>query len=80
MTKPYYTSQDGEDLLGFLEKSLTKEQAIAMYKMNMMKYAYRFDKKNGVEDLDKIIDYATRCKQYLNTEKKVVITNGQDNL
>lgn len=80
MTTPYYTSKDGEDLLTFLEKSQDYKENIAMYKMNLMKYSMRFDKKNGAEDLDKIIDYAQRCKSYIqsatNEDTKVVVKNG----
>lgn len=80
MTTPYYTSKDGEDLLAFLEKSQDYKENIAMYKMNLMKYSMRFDKKNGAEDLDKIIDYAQRCKSYIqnatNEDTKVVVKNG----
>lgn len=80
MTTPYYTSKDGEDLLAFLEKSQDYKENIAMYKMNLMKYSMRFDKKNGAEDLDKIVDYAQRCKSYIqsatNEDTKVVVKNG----
>lgn len=78
MTTPYYTSKDGEDLLAFLEKSQDYKENISMYKMNMMKYALRFDKKNGSQDLDKIIDYAQRCKSYIDSadnKTKVVVNN-----
>ena len=54
-----------------IKASMTKEAFIGYLKGNMMKYIWRYEKKNGVEDLQKAEWYLTRL-----IKENVTIDNG----
>ena len=65
-----YSGRSG-DLLDALENDiLSREEMIGAYKMNIIKYVARFDKKNGLQDLNKACVYMSRLMNYLDTEDK----------
>lgn len=63
--KPDYYKKDGKDLLDeFFNTLMTKEQAIGFCLGNAIKYLTRYDKKNGLEDLQKANEYLNRMLKY----------------
>lgn len=68
--KPSHYMDGEHDLLSHLEDVLTYEQMQGAYKFNIIKYAVRYDEKNGVEDLQKLLEYAKRLKDYELRENK----------
>lgn len=48
---PHY--QGEVECIAAIRSSMTKEQFIGYLKGNIQKYIWRFDKKNGLEDLQK---------------------------
>lgn len=48
---PHY--QGEVECISAIKASMTKEQFIGYLKGNIQKYIWRFDKKNGLEDLQK---------------------------
>lgn len=48
---PHY--QGEIECIAAIKASMTKEQFIGYLKGNIQKYIWRFDKKNGLEDLQK---------------------------
>lgn len=65
-----YSGRSGDLLDGFENDILSHDEMIGAYKMNIIKYVARFDKKNGLEDLNKACVYISRLMNYLNTEDK----------
>ena len=64
--EPEHYKGEGGDLLDAMENNIfTREEMIGAYKFNLIKYAVRFDKKNGIEDLDKLNEYSFRLRGYL---------------
>lgn len=62
--KPSHYKDGDHDLLWHLEDVLTKEQMRGAYKFNIIKYAVRYEEKNGIEDLEKLIEYAKRLQSF----------------
>ena len=66
---PHYQSQSGIEVIDVIEAFTDGLNGIeAADTANIIKYACRWSKKNGIQDVDKIIWYATHLKNYL--EKK----------
>lgn len=66
---PHYQSQSGIEVIDVIEAFTDGLNGIeATDTANIIKYACRWSKKNGIQDVDKIIWYATHLKNYL--EKK----------
>jgi len=66
---PHYQSQSGIEVIDVIEAFTDGLNGIeAADTANIIKYACRWNKKNGIQDVDKIIWYATHLKNYL--EKK----------
>lgn len=59
-------SADGIDLIDFWNMQMTPEELQGAYKSQISKYAIRLGRKDDkVKELNKIIDYATRYRDYL---------------
>ena len=66
---PHYQSESGIEVIDVIEAFTDGLNGIeAADTANIIKYACRWNKKNGIQDVDKIIWYATHLKNYL--EKK----------
>ena len=62
---PAHYQKDGQDLLSHLEHILPEEQMRGSYRFNIMKYATRAGRKDDITlEIDKIIQYAKRWKQF----------------
>lgn len=69
--EPEHYKGEGGDLLDAMENNIfTREEMIGAYKFNLIKYAVRFDKKNGIEDLDKLNEYSFRLRGYLENHEE----------
>lgn len=65
----HYQSESGMEVIDVIEAFTDGLNGIeAADTANIIKYACRWNKKNGIQDVDKIIWYATHLKNYL--EKK----------
>lgn len=53
MIKPDYYHQGNIDVIKFGEENFSEEELKGFYRMNVLKYVTRFDKKNGLQDLEK---------------------------
>ena len=66
---PHYTPDaSGKDYLSRCEETYSRDEMIGAYRFTIGKYVDRMGKKQGEpveKELDKIIDYATRAKQWL---------------
>ncbi len=58
------------DTITFLQKGFTPEVFLHFALANVVKYAQRAPYKNGLEDLDKMVDYAIRARDWYKTYKK----------
>lgn len=59
-------TDDGIDLIDFWHMQMTDEEFQGAMKSNLMKYSTRLGRKdNKVKELNKIIDYAGRYRDYL---------------
>ena len=64
----YTPDASGKDYLARCEETYSREEMIGAYRFTIGKYVDRMGKKQGEpveKELDKIIDYATRAKQWL---------------
>jgi len=62
---PTHYQQDGQDLLSHLEHIFPEDQMRGAYRFNIMKYATRAGRKDDITlEIDKIIQYAKRWKQF----------------
>lgn len=55
--KPAHYHNNGIDVIGFAELQFPTEELKGFYRINILKYVTRFDRKNGVEDLKKAAYY-----------------------
>jgi hypothetical protein len=60
VNKPKHYTTGNIECLDAIEASMTKEQFVGFLKGNIMKYLWRFEHKNGVEDLKKAQFYQNR--------------------
>lgn len=62
ITQPAHYHAGKIDVIKFSEENFTKEELKGFYRMNVLKYVTRFDKKNGLEDLEKAAFYLDKLK------------------
>jgi len=60
VNKPKHYNQGGIECLDAIEASMSKEQFVGYLKGNIQKYLWRFEHKNGIEDLKKSEFYLKR--------------------
>jgi hypothetical protein len=60
VNKPKHYNQGSVECLEAIEASMTKEQFIGYLKGNIQKYLWRFEHKNGIEDLKKAEFYLNK--------------------
>lgn len=62
---PEHYQKDGQDLLSHLEHIMPEEEMRGSYRFNIMKYATRAGRKDDiVSEINKIIEYAKRWKEF----------------
>lgn len=64
--KPEYYHQNGTDVIEMIERLRGKQAAKEFCIGNVVKYTIRFDRKNGVEDLQKAQTYISRLMEMEN--------------
>jgi len=60
VNKPKHYNQGSVECLEAIEASMTKEQFVGYLKGNIQKYLWRFEHKNGIEDLKKAEFYLNK--------------------
>ena len=58
--KPNYYHKNGTDVIKMIEELRSKEASKEFCIGNVLKYVIRYDKKNGIEDLEKAKTYINR--------------------
>lgn len=58
--KPNHYANGKFELFDLMEAIFPKEQVVGFYKLNAIKYLTRYQKKNGIEDLEKAMVYIQR--------------------
>lgn len=53
INKPSHYHSNGTDVIGFAEAQFSKEEQKGFHRINAIKYITRYDRKNGIEDLNK---------------------------
>ena len=53
INKPTHYHKNGIDVIGFAEAQFSKEEQKGFHRINAIKYITRYDRKNGIEDLNK---------------------------
>ena len=53
INNPLHYHKNGIDVIGFAEAQFSKEEQKGFHRINAIKYITRYDRKNGVEDLNK---------------------------
>lgn len=62
--KPNHYNKGKKDLIEMWYQTMPLEQFRGAMKSNIIKYTMRYENKNGLEDIDKAIEYLTRLKEY----------------
>lgn len=66
MNEPSYYAQNGLSPLNAMKKGLISyDEYIGFLKGNVIKYTIRAENKNGIEDIDKAIDYLKHLRKEL---------------
>ncbi len=63
INKPSHYHSNGIDVIAFSELQFSKEELKGFYRINVLKYVTRFDRKNGAEDLKKAEFYLGKLKE-----------------
>lgn len=66
---PSHYHHGGIDVIGFSELQFDKAELKGFYRINVLKYVTRYDRKNGVQDLEKAAFYLDKLKQLESMEK-----------
>lgn len=67
---PEHYQKDGQDLLSHLEHIMTEDEMRGAYRFNIIKYATRAGRKDDIVlEIDKIIEYAKRWKEFEESKK-----------
>src|SRR5690242_16832163 len=62
--EPEHYHKHALDTIEFLQKGFPPDVFLHFALANVIKYAQRAEYKNGLEDLDKMVDYATRARDW----------------
>ena len=58
--KPVHYHQGGIDVIGFSERQFSKTELKGFFRINILKYVTRYDRKNKLEDLKKAQFYLNK--------------------
>jgi hypothetical protein len=62
INKPSHYHNGGIDVIGFSEKQFSYEELKGFYRINVLKYVTRYDKKGGLKDLKKADFYLEKLR------------------
>jgi hypothetical protein len=65
---PKYYGNEEIDPISYMKLHHTFEQVEGFYLGNIIKYATRANKKNGLEDYEKLLDYAQKLVNHAKEE------------
>ena len=68
VTRPNHYHTGNVDVIEFSKENFSKEESKGFYRISAIKYITRYDKKNGIEDLEKAIDFINRLKELESAE------------
>lgn len=57
---PQHYHRNNIDVIRFAELQLSKDELKGFYRVNVLKYVTRYDRKNGAEDLKKAAFYLNK--------------------
>jgi hypothetical protein len=60
INKPNHYHQGGIDVIGFSELQFSKGELKGFFRINILKYTTRYDRKGGIEDLEKALFYMNK--------------------
>jgi hypothetical protein len=63
INKPSHYHRNGIDVIGFAELHYSKEELKGFYRINIIKYVDRYDKKGGVKSLEKAEFYLKKLRE-----------------
>ncbi|ULT55417.1 DUF3310 domain-containing protein [Neobacillus drentensis] len=63
INKPSHYHKGGIDVIGFSKLHYSKEELKGFYRINIIKYVDRYDKKGGVKSLEKAEFYLKKLKE-----------------
>lgn len=66
--KPNYYNRNGLECFDAIQASMTEKEYLGFLKGNVMKYLWRYDMKNGIEDLKKAQLYLEKLIHLLNLD------------
>ncbi|MFY2158212.1 DUF3310 domain-containing protein [Cytobacillus firmus] len=58
--KPSHYHQGGTDVIGFSERQFSESELKGFFRINILKYVTRYDRKNKLEDLKKAQFYLNK--------------------
>lgn len=72
VVRPTHYTSGSIECIDAIESALTAEEFKGFLKGNVIKYTWRHNRKNGIEDLDKADWYMTRLRTFIrNAAKKL---------
>lgn len=71
VNKPNHYHKGGIDPIGYGEQQFSNEEMKGFYRMNVIKYVSRYDKKNGAQDLFKAQFYIKKLIELEREEEGV---------
>lgn len=75
----HYQGRGGKQCYDVIREILGVDQLMAFYKANTIKYLYRFDTKNGLQDIRKAKWYAAEYKRLRDNHAPIeVIVGGEE--
>ncbi|MED3623241.1 DUF3310 domain-containing protein [Neobacillus thermocopriae] len=63
INKPNHYHKNGIDVIGYSELQFSCEELKGFYRINVLKYVTRYDRKNGLEDLQKAKFYLEKLME-----------------
>jgi hypothetical protein len=63
INKPKHYHQNGIDVIGFAELQFSKEELRGFYRINVIKYVTRYDRKGKLDDLNKADFYLKKLME-----------------
>ena len=65
----HHYEDQGEQPIEYMEASMPRDQFVGFLKGNIIKYVSRFEKKDGIKDLEKAKVYTTWLIEYIKDGK-----------
>lgn len=75
VNNPFHYNHRGIECIAAIEASMTPEEFLGYLKGNTIKYIWRYNYKNGLEDLDKMLWYGKKLRDKY--EEKINAKTGK---